>query len=121
MVTRFVQDSLKTIDDLMGAAPAPPPGFRQDAGEGFFFERQLESVEKVFYEKKVRETKFRRLIPLTNRDGPGAQTITYYLYTKFGAAKIIANPTDDLPRVDVAAERFTAAGHSRPGPQRQST
>ena len=56
-----------------------------------FFERQLESVESKFYEKKLRELKFRTFLPVSNRDGPGAQTITYYFYTKFGAAKIIAS------------------------------
>lgn len=107
MTTRFVQDGMRMAQQLTGDA-APPAGFRQDAGEGNFFERQLESVEAKFYEKKLRELKFRRLLPVSNRDGPGAQNITYYFYTKFGAAKIIANPTDDLPRVDVAAQRFTA-------------
>ena len=107
MTTQFVKDCALLARHMTGQA-APPAGFRQDAGEGFFFERQLESVEARFYFKKVRETKFRRLIPVSNRDGAGAQFITYYFYTKFGAAKIIANPTDDLPRVDVAATRHTA-------------
>lgn len=106
MTTRFVRDGLKVAQALTG--DTSQPGFRADAGEGVFFERQLESVESRFYEKKLRELKFRRLLPVSNRDGPGAQTITYYFYTKFGAAKIIANPADDLPRVDIAAQRFTA-------------
>ena len=106
MRTKFVTDGAALARMMVG--DQAPPGFRMDAGEGMFFERQLESVEARFYEKKLRELKWRRLLPVTNRDGPGAATITYYLYTKFGAAKIIANPTDDLPRVDVAAERFTA-------------
>jgi len=106
MTTRFVRDGVTYAHDI--TADLTPQGWRQDAGEGMFFERQLESVESRLYEKKLRELKFRRLIPVSNRDGPGAATITYYFYTKFGAAKIIANPTDDLPRVDVAAQRFVA-------------
>lgn len=110
-MSRFTKQGAQILDSIV-AGLEPPAGWRtdwrQDAGEGMFFERQLESVESRLYEKKLRELKFRRLLPTTNRDGPGAATITYYLYTKFGAAKIIANPTDDLPRVDVAAERFTA-------------
>lgn len=106
MTSKFVKDGAIICQNLIG--DQAPPGFRQDAGDGLFFERQLESVESRLYEKKLRELKFRRLIPTTNRDGPGAATIVYYLYTKFGAAKIIANPTDDLPRVDVAATRHTA-------------
>ncbi len=106
MTTQFVQDGAKLARQMVGHQA--PTGFRWDAGEGVFFERQLEAVEGRFYEKKLRELKYRRLIPVTSADGPGAATITYYFYTKFGAAKIIANPTDDLPRVDVAATRHTA-------------
>lgn len=106
MTSKFVKDGAALCQHLVG--DQAPPGFRNDAGEGLFFERQLESVESRLYEKKLRELKFRRLIPVSTRDGPGAAQITYYLYTKFGAAKIIANPTDDLPRVDVASERHVA-------------
>lgn len=106
MTSKFVQDGAKLARHMIG--DQAPIGFRWDAGEGLFFERQLESVEARFYFKKLRELKFRRLLPTSNRDGPGAANITYYFYTKFGAAKIIANPADDLPRVDVAAQRFTA-------------
>ncbi len=108
MTTQFVEDGLRVAKTMMGYQDARQEGQRFDANEGVFFERQLESVEERFYEKKLRELKWRRLLPISNRDGPGAQTITYYFYTKFGAAKIIANPTDDLPRVDVAADRHTA-------------
>jgi hypothetical protein len=80
---------------------------RMDVGETAFLERQLESIESRIYMKKLRELKYRDLIPISNRDGPGAQTITYYMYTKVGMAKIIANPSDDLPRSDVFAARFT--------------
>ncbi len=110
-MSRFTKQGAIILDSIV-AGLQPPQGWRQDwhqdAGEGVFFERQLESVESRLYEKKLRELKFRRLLPTTNRDGPGAAQITYYFYTKFGAAKIIANPTDDLPRVDIAAERFVA-------------
>lgn len=103
MRTKFVQDCLTEIQrnsDL-----------KLDAGETLFFERQLESVESRIYEKKFRELKYRRLIPVSNRDGEGTETITYYLYTKVGMANVIANPSDDLPRSDVFATRFTQKVH----------
>lgn len=103
MTTRFVKDALRAIEDTMGQ--------RFDQGESIFFERQLESVESRLYLKKFRELKYRSLIPISNRDGEGAETITYYLYTKVGMAKIIANPSDDLPRSDVFATRNTQAVH----------
>lgn len=102
MTSEFVQDTLRAIEDKVG---------RLDQGESIFFERQLESVEARLYDKKLRELKYRRLIPISNRDGEGAETITYYLYTKVGMAKVIANPSDDLPRSDVFAERNTQAVH----------
>ncbi len=109
MTTRFVQDGMKVIKDMLPDIYDAPfqPVFRQDDGDGLFFERQLEAVETRLFFKKLRELKFRRLIPTTNRHGPGAASITYYFYTKFGIAKIIANPSDDLPRVDVAATRHS--------------
>ncbi len=102
MATQFVQDTLRAIEEKVG---------RLDVGESAFFERQLESVESRLYEKKFRELKYRQLIPISNRDPEGAENITYYFYTKVGMSKIISNPSDDLPRSDVFAERFTQAVH----------
>jgi hypothetical protein len=79
-----------------------------DAGESVFFERQLESVEARLYQTKYKELKYRRLIPVSNRDGAGASSIIYYMYSKVGMAKIIANPADDLPRSDVFAKETIA-------------
>ena len=109
MTTQFVTDSVDAINQL---GIVDDSGIRVDAGESAFMERQLESVESRLYEQKLRELKFRRLIPVSNRDGAGAQTITYYLYTKVGMAKIIANPSDDLPRADIFATRHTANVHN---------
>lgn len=103
MTTQFVRDGLLAVEQKLGT--------RLDQGESAFFERQLESVESRLYEKKLRELKYRTLIPISNRDGEGAETITYYLYTKIGMAKVIANPSDDLPRSDVFASRHTQKVH----------
>lgn len=115
MKSRFVTDAVETIrrnihriDDPNTPAPLRT---RMDAGESLFLERQLEAVESRIYEKKLRELKYRMLIPISNRDGPGARTITYYMYTKVGMAKVIANPTDDLPRSDVYATRHNQDVH----------
>lgn len=115
MKSRFVTDAVNIVranitreDD-----PSLPAAMRNrlDAGESAFLERQLESVEARIYQKKLKELKYRTLIPISNRDGAGAQTITYYFYTKVGMAKIIANPADDLPTSDVFATRHTQAVH----------
>ncbi|MDY6980933.1 MAG: DUF2184 domain-containing protein [Pseudomonadota bacterium] len=112
MKTRFVQDGLSAAQEMGVFIGDDGTPMRLDTGETAFFERQLEAVEQRLYEKKLRELKYRRHIPVSNADGPGAASITYYLYTKTGMAKIIANPSDDLPRADVYASRHTAMVHS---------
>lgn len=107
MSTKFTRQGMRVINDLSRA----DEDFRQDAGESLFFERQLESIESRIYEYKRRELKYRELIPVSNRDAAGSSVIVYYLYTKIGMAKIIANPADDLPRADVFAQEHTAKVH----------
>ena len=110
--TQFVMDALRVIGEMMAATIPEGSKIRLDAGEAVFFERQLESIESRLYETKYRELKYRRLIPVSNRDGAGASSIIYYQYTKIGMAKIIANPSDDLPRSDVYAKEFSARVYS---------
>lgn len=110
MTTQFVQDSMSIIHARVRNDKGEV--FHMDSGESMFLERQLESVESRLYEKKLRLLKYRQLLPVSNRDNPGAQNVTYYMYTKVGMAKIISNPADDLPRADVFAKRFTANVHS---------
>ena len=111
MKPKFLLDCIRAATTLgiMGKDDQP---LHQDAGESLFLERQLESVESRLYEKKLRELKYRKYLPVTSKAGAGAAVITYYLYTKVGMAKIIANPADDLPRSDVYAERFTQSVHN---------
>jgi len=80
---------------------------RLDANETLFLARELESIETKLYEYKVKELKYRRLIPVSNEDSPGAETITYRMITKLGMAKIIANYADDLPRADAITQEFS--------------
>lgn len=78
-----------------------------DPNVTLFFERQLESIEATLYKFMLRELKYRQYIPVSNRDNPGAETITYRMYDKVGMSKIIASYADDLPRVDVFAKEYT--------------
>ena len=66
-----------------------------------FMARELESVEAEIYRFKERELKYRRLFPVSNRDNPGAEQITYRMYGHVGMAKIISDYSQDLPRADV--------------------
>lgn len=78
-----------------------------DANETIFFSRELESIEARLYEVKLTELKYRTYIPVSNRDNPGAETITYRMMTKVGMAIVISDYADDIPRADVLGEEFT--------------
>lgn len=72
-----------------------------------FFARQLESIESIIYEFKKRELKYRTYIPVSNRDNPGAEYITYRMFDKIGMAIVISKYADDLPRADVFGKEFS--------------
>jgi len=80
-----------------------------DAQETVFFARQLESIEPIVYRWLQRELKYRDLVPVSNRDNPGANTITYRMFTQVGMVKVIGNYADDLPRVDVYGKEYSAS------------
>jgi len=80
---------------------------RLDANETLYMARELESVEAKLYEWKERELKYRTYVPVSNKDNPGANTITYRMLTMIGMAKIIANYADDLPRADAYMKEYS--------------
>ncbi len=81
---------------------------RLDANESIFFARELESIKIRTYDKKFPELTATRMIPVSSEANAGAETITYHQYEPVGMAKIIANYSDDLPRVDLKGKEFTA-------------
>ena len=80
---------------------------RFDAGETLYLARELESVEETLYEWEEGELKYRALVPVSNEDSPGAESITYRMITMIGMAKIIANYSDDIPRSDAITKEYT--------------
>ncbi len=72
-----------------------------DQNAALFMTRELEALEAEIYRFKERELKYRALIPVSNRDNPGAETITYRMYSHVGMAKVITDYSQDLPRADV--------------------
>lgn len=79
-----------------------------DSATAVFFARQLEAVESRFYDVKYPELKNRKHIPISTEGPAGAETITYYMWNKFGMASILRNGASDLRRSDVNAKRYTA-------------
>lgn len=68
--------------------------------------RDLEAIDKVVYQAPMEELVARQLFNLKTDVHPGAETYGYYVMTRSGAAKIIANGSDDLPLVDTDLTRY---------------
>jgi hypothetical protein len=80
---------------------------REDAGESVFFARQLEYVRSKTYDVEYVNLSAMELFPIDTSVPAGAKTITWRQWDGVGAAKIIANYADDIPRVDVQALETT--------------
>ena len=79
-----------------------------DANEGIFFARQLEHIKAQTYSIEYPEMMAKQVLPVSTEAGPDVKTITYRIYDQIGMAKIIANPSDDLPKVGLSAKEYTA-------------
>ena len=83
-----------------------------DQNAALFMTRELEALEAEIYRFRERELVYRALIPVSNRDNPGAESITYRMYGAVGMAKVITDYSQDLPRADVYGKSFTQAVRS---------
>lgn len=81
---------------------------RLDANESVFFARQLEFIKSQSYDVKRAKLNALEILPVSTATPEGATTITYRQYDSVGAAKIIANYANDLPRADVSGKEFTS-------------
>ena len=84
-----------------------------DSNEGMFFERELEFLKARTYDRLYPELLARRLFPVDSSASEGAETITYYTWDHFGAAKLIHSYSDDLPNIDVNAKKTTRQVYSQ--------
>lgn len=75
---------------------------RLDAAESVWFKRQLEFVDEQQYDVLFPENLARKLLPTQGNIPDWASVYTWRQFTKFGKAKIVANMSDDIPRVDVS-------------------
>ncbi len=78
-----------------------------DAGDGVFFERELEHIKAKSYDKKYADLKFREVFPISHDAPEGSTSITVRSYDKVGVAKIINGYATDLPRVDIAGKEYS--------------
>ena len=84
-----------------------PPFTNLDAAESAFFARELEHIKAKTYDVDFPELRIREFVPVEHGAGPGAQSITWYAFTRAGVAKLVADYAKDLPRVDVFGTKNT--------------
>lgn len=68
--------------------------------------RDLEAIDKVIYQAPQEELVARQLFNIKSNIPAGAETYGYYVMTRSGSAKILANGADDVPLVDTDLTRF---------------
>lgn len=86
-----------------------------DGNQTAFFERELEFIKAKTYDKLYTKKKFALLIPISTEVDSGAETYTYESWDSVGIMKIISRYSDNLPRSDVFAKKFTHNIHSLGG------
>lgn len=81
-----------------------PQQFRADA---LIRPIDLEAIDTRLYEAKKEELKARSIFNVKTDVPEGAETYSYDVITRSGAAKILAPGADDIPLVDADMERHT--------------
>jgi hypothetical protein len=79
---------------------------RLDDNQTAMLERELRQVSNKTVETQYSVLKSARFIPYSSEIDPGAESWVYRQYDEAGIAKVIANPADDLPLVDILAAEF---------------
>lgn len=80
---------------------------RLDANETVILENTLEQMRSRVVEVKRPELKARRLIPVTSEMDPGSESWAYSIWDRAGMAKVIANYSDDIPKVAVFGRKVS--------------
>lgn len=85
---------------------------RKDAGEGAFFQRELELMKPGIYEVAYPMLKASTAMPVSSDKNPAATQISYRMFDLVGVAKLISNYADDLPRADILGKEFFLPVHT---------
>lgn len=81
---------------------------RYDGAETVFTARALEQIRARTYDIKYPNLRARDFLPVDNSIDPAIANVTYGQYTMVGAAIIISNYSQRLPRADVFRKEFSA-------------
>lgn len=68
--------------------------------------RELELIRSKTYDVLYSPSKARKFIPASPDRDPAADSIVYYQWDEYGAAKIVTNYAKDFPLVDVLRKEF---------------
>lgn len=77
---------------------------RLDANDTAFVEREVTQIRAKIFEVIYAELKAQQLVPIAGDISPDIQQYVYFVLDTVGEAKVIANGSDDLPRVDVSKQ-----------------
>jgi hypothetical protein len=80
---------------------------RFDASDTAFVEREATQIRQKLFEVVYAELKAQQLVPLATDISPDIKQYVYFVMDVVGEAKVIANGSDDLPRVDVSKSERT--------------
>lgn len=75
--------------------------------DAMFRPEDLDSLDNVLYQPKEEELIARSIIGVKSDIDPGAETYSYDVITRSGAAKILAPGADDIPLVEADLTRHT--------------
>ena len=75
---------------------------RFDANETAFVEREATQIRAKIFEVVYAELMAQKLIPLATDISADVNQYVYFVLDMVGEAKVIANGSDDLPRIDVS-------------------
>lgn len=92
----------QSVRRALAAMTADNPQIRFDANETDFVDRQATQIRAKLFEVIYAELKAQQLIPIASDISPDIQQYVYFVLDHVGEAKVIANGSDDLPRVDVS-------------------
>ena len=79
---------------------------RMDAGETFILAQQLEQMMAESFNVEYAPLEARQWFPVRSTTSPGAESVVYRQYERFGQALKISDFADDLPRVTAQGKRF---------------
>jgi len=75
---------------------------RLDANETAFVEREVTQIRAKMFEVVYAELKAQQLVPIASDISPDINQYVYFVLDTVGEAKVVANGSDDLPRIDIS-------------------